>query len=158
MLQPSPVRVGPSRTGNDEDRDGELPARGPDFRHGLPNVPDLIGRGLVSRCAKPRRLRVSLDCWGERLDSLAERDAKQPENTHRRQQGNESRYPRHFMCIVLMRGINQHETGGSLRVIGSKDTNVETRDGFPGEHDWSGNPATREEFGQLIGDAACCTR
>jgi hypothetical protein len=60
--------------------------------------------------------------------------------------------------IVFVRSINQHEARGLLWVIGSEHANVEPCDGFPDEHDWSGNPATRKEFGQLACDAACCPR
>jgi hypothetical protein len=45
------------------------------------------------------------------------------------------------MCIVFVRGIHEHETCGALKVIGSEHTNVETRNGFPDEHD--GSPAIR---------------
>jgi len=62
------------------------------------------------------------------------------------------------MCIVFVRGIHEHDSCRPLRVIGSEDTNVETRNGFPDEHDGSGNPATREKLGQLDCDAACCPR
>ncbi len=62
------------------------------------------------------------------------------------------------MRIVFVRGIHEHEACRPLRVIGSEDTNVEARDGFPDEHDASGNPATLEEFCQLACDAACCPR
>ena len=89
---------------------------------------------------------------------LAERDAKQSKDADRRQQGNKSRHPRHLMCIVFVRGVHEHETCGVFRVIGSEQSNVETRDGFPDEHDWSGDPATRKEFGQLIRSAACGSR
>jgi hypothetical protein len=51
LLQPSPILVGSPRTGDDEHGDGELAARGPDLRHGLPNVHDFIRRRLVARRA-----------------------------------------------------------------------------------------------------------
>jgi hypothetical protein len=56
-LQLSPSLVGSLSTGDDEDRDGELSARAPDFRRAIPNVNNLVSRRLVSRCAKTRRLR-----------------------------------------------------------------------------------------------------
>jgi hypothetical protein len=62
------------------------------------------------------------------------------------------------MCIVFVRGVHEHETCGVLRVIGSEHSSVETGDGLPDEHDWSGDPATREEFGQLLCNAACGSR
>ena len=62
------------------------------------------------------------------------------------------------MCVVFVRCIHEHEACGALRVIGGEHTDVETGDGFPYEHDWSGNSASREEFGELVCDAACGPR
>src|SRR5690349_11707618 len=62
------------------------------------------------------------------------------------------------MCVVFVRCVHEHETCGLLRVIGREHSDVETRDRFPDEHDWSGDAATREKFGQLIGNAACGSR
>jgi hypothetical protein len=39
------------------------------------------------------------------------------------------------MRIVFVRHIHEHEACRPLRVIVSKDTNVEAGDGFPDEHD-----------------------
>ena len=52
------------------------------------------------------------------------------------------------MCIVFVGGVHEHETCGALRMIGSEHADVETRDGFPDEHDWSADSATDKEFGQ----------
>ena len=62
------------------------------------------------------------------------------------------------MCVVFVRGVHEHETCGVLWVIGSEHANVETRDRFADEHDWSGDPATREKFGQLVCNATCGSR
>ena len=62
------------------------------------------------------------------------------------------------MYVVFVGGIHQHETRGALWVIGREHTDVEPRDGGPDQHHRSGNPATREEFGQLARDAACGPR
>jgi hypothetical protein len=62
------------------------------------------------------------------------------------------------MRIVFVRHIHEHEACRPLRVIVSKDTNVEAGDGFPDEHDGSGNSAAREEFSQLACDPACRPR
>jgi hypothetical protein len=94
----------------------------------------------------------------QRFDSLAERHAEQSEDADRRQQGNKPRHARHFMCVVFVGGIHQHETRGPFRVIGSEHTDVEPRDGGTDEHHWSGNPATGEEFCQLACAAARCPR
>jgi hypothetical protein len=56
-LQPPPILVGSLSTGHDEDRDGELSARAPDFRRAIPNVNHLVSRRLVSRSAEIRRPR-----------------------------------------------------------------------------------------------------
>jgi len=42
------------------------------------------------------------------------------------------------MCVVFVRCVHEHETCGLLRVIGREHSDVETRDRFPDEHDWSG--------------------
>jgi hypothetical protein len=62
------------------------------------------------------------------------------------------------MCLVFVGRIHEYETRGALRVIGSEHTNVETRDGGADEHHRSGNPATRDEFGEFARDAARCPR
>src|SRR2546430_1963864 len=62
------------------------------------------------------------------------------------------------MWLVFVGGIHEHETCGTLRVIGSEHADVETRDGGPDEHHRSANSAADEEFGQLARDAACCPR
>src|SRR5512142_2172628 len=62
------------------------------------------------------------------------------------------------MYIVFVRGVHEHETCGVLRVTGREHSDVETRDGFPDEHDWSGDPATCEECGQLVCNAARSSR
>ena len=62
------------------------------------------------------------------------------------------------MCVVFVGGIHEHETCGTVRVIGREQSDIETADGLADEHDRSGDPTTREEFGQLVGYAACRSR
>ena len=57
MLQQSPILVGSSCTGDDDDRDREFPARAPNFRDAFPDVNELVSRRLVAGCAESRRLR-----------------------------------------------------------------------------------------------------
>jgi hypothetical protein len=83
LLQPSPIVVGSSCAGDDQDRNVEPAARTPDLRHGLPNVHDFVGCGLVSSCAEPRRARELANRWSERFNGLAERDAEQSEDADR---------------------------------------------------------------------------
>jgi hypothetical protein len=56
-LQLPPILVGSSATGDDDDRNGELAARAPDFRRTLPNMNDFVSRRLVSGRAETRRPR-----------------------------------------------------------------------------------------------------
>ena len=57
LLQLSPILIGSSATGDDEDRDGELAARAPHFGHALPNMNDFVSRRLVAGRAETRRPR-----------------------------------------------------------------------------------------------------
>ena len=119
---------------------------------------DFVSRRLVSGWAETRRPRELPRCWSQRFDSLAERYAEQSEDADCRQERNKSRHLGHFMCLIFVEGIHEHETCGALRVIGSEHADVETRDGGPDEHHRSANSAADEEFGQLARDAACCPR
>ena len=62
------------------------------------------------------------------------------------------------MHVVFVGRIHQDETRGAFRVIGSKHTDVESRDGSPDEHHWSSDPGTGEKFGQLARVATRCPR
>jgi hypothetical protein len=56
-LQPLPIFVGSSCAGYDEDRDGELATRAPDFVNAFANVNNLVSRRPVSGGSETRRSR-----------------------------------------------------------------------------------------------------
>src|SRR4051794_2475626 len=100
----SPILIGSPSTSNDDNGNGELAARAPDFGCALPNMHDFVSRRLVSGRTETRRPRELPHGWSQRFDSLVKRNAEQSEDADRRQERNKSRHPGHFMCLVFVGG------------------------------------------------------